>query len=129
MLPKQLMVRYLYFCWGINNVNTAVWIVQILLALAFLAAGVLKLTRPKEKLAERMGWVNDFSPSIVKAIGLVLPALTNILPILTPLAAGGLVLDMIGAAATHFRRKEYPMIVGNLVLLALAAFVVYGRLT
>src|ERR1041385_7614722 len=125
MLPKQLMVRYLYFCWGINNVNTAVWIVQILLALAFLAAGVLKLTRPKEKLAERMGWVNDFSPSIVKAIGLieilgavglVLPALTNILPILTPLAAGGLVLDMIGAAATHFRRKEYTMIVGNLVL-------------
>src|SRR5689334_18286866 len=116
--------------------NIAIWIVQILLALAFLAAGILKFIQPREKLAERMGWVNDFSPSIIKAIGiieilgavgLVLPALTHILPILTPLAAGGLVLDMLGAAATHLRRKEYPMIVGNFVLLALAAFVLYGR--
>jgi uncharacterized membrane protein YphA (DoxX/SURF4 family) len=116
--------------------NTATWIVQILLALAFLAAGVMKLTQPKEKLAERMGWVEDFSPAIVKviggveilgAIGLVLPALTNVLPILTPLAAAGLVLNMLGAAATHLHRHEYPMIVGNLVLLALAAFIVYGR--
>src|SRR5215813_9877823 len=98
--------------------NVAVWIVQVLLALAFLAAGLVKLTQPKEKLAAQMGWVNDFSPTIVKAIGLievlgavglVLPALTHILPILTPLAAGGLVLDMVGAAATHLRRKEYPM--------------------
>src|SRR5690242_13599760 len=116
--------------------NIATWIVQILLALAFFMAGLMKFTQPKEKLAERMGWVNDFSPSIVKAIGfieilgavgLVLPALTNILPILTPLAAAGLVLDMIGAVVTHLRRKEYPMIAANLVLLALAAFVVYGR--
>jgi hypothetical protein len=50
------------------------------------------------------------------------------LPWLTPLAAAGLVLNMIGAAVTHVRRHEYPMIVGNLFLLALAAFVVYGRL-
>jgi uncharacterized membrane protein YphA (DoxX/SURF4 family) len=116
--------------------NTAIWIVQILLALLFLMAGFMKLTQPREKLAERMGWVNDFSPSIIKviglveilgALGLVLPALTGILPWLTALAAVGLVLDMIGAAFTHLRRNEYPMIGGNVVLLLLATFIVYGR--
>ena len=67
------------------------------------------------------------SLELLAAIGLILPALTKILPILTPLAATGLVLTMIGASLTHFRRKEYPMIGVNLVLLALAAFVAYGR--
>jgi len=116
--------------------NIALWIVQAILALAFGMAGFMKLTQPKEKLAERMGWVNDFSSNTVRAIGLVevlgalgliLPALTGILPFLTPLAGAGLVLDMLGAAATHVRRKEYPFITANLVLLVLAAFVAYGR--
>jgi uncharacterized membrane protein YphA (DoxX/SURF4 family) len=116
--------------------NTALWIVQILLALAFGAAGFMKAAQPKEKLAANMKWVEDFSPNTIKGIGtlellavvgLILPALTGILPVLTPLAGIGLVLVMIGAMLTHFRRKEYPIIVENLVLLALAAFVVYGR--
>lgn len=116
--------------------NTALWIVQILLALAFGMAGIMKATQPKEKLAQQMKWVEDFAPNTVKgigtlellaAIGLVLPALTGILPILTPLAAVGLVLTMIGAALTHLRRKETPMIAINAVLLALAVFVAYGR--
>jgi uncharacterized membrane protein YphA (DoxX/SURF4 family) len=116
--------------------NTAIWIVQILLALAFAAAGGIKLTQPKEKLATRMKWVEDFPVSAVKtigtveilgAIGLILPALTGILPLLTPLAGIGLMLVMLGAAYTHIRRGEYPMIIGNLFLLVLAAFVAYGR--
>lgn len=117
--------------------NTAVWIVQILLALAFGMAGFMHLTRPYEKLAERMGYIKDFPPNIIKgigalevlaAIGLILPALTGILPWLTPLAGVGLVLTMIGAALTHVRRGgETRNIVVNLVLLALAAFVAYGR--
>jgi len=83
-----------------------------------------------------MGYVKDFSPNTIRAIGavevlgaigVVLPMLTGILPWLTPLAAAGLALTMVGAMATHFRRKEYPMILINLVLLALAAFVIYGR--
>ena len=65
---------------------------------------------------------------VLGALGVVLPALTGILPWLTPLAAAGLSVNMGGAMATHLRRKEYPMIVANLVLLALAAFVVYVRL-
>lgn len=116
--------------------DIALWIIQILLALAFGLAGFMKLTQPKEKLAARMGWVNDFSPTIVRliglvellgGIGLVVPMATGILPFLTPIAAIGFVLDMLGAIATHLRRREYPMIIGNLVLLALALFVAYGR--
>jgi uncharacterized membrane protein YphA (DoxX/SURF4 family) len=116
--------------------NIAIWIVQILLALAFGMSGFMKLTQPREKLAANMGWVNDFAPNIVKtigglellaAIGLILPALTGILPILTPVAALGLILTMIGAMLTHFRRGEMSVIAINLVLVLLAAFVVYGR--
>lgn len=118
--------------------NTALWIVQILLALAFGMAGFMKITQPKEKLAGQMKWVEDFAPNTVKgigtlealaAIGLILPMLTGILPILTPLAAVGLILTMVGAALTHLRRKETPMIAINAVLLVLAAFVAYGRFT
>ena len=116
--------------------NTVVWIVQILTALAFGMAGFMKITQPKEKLAANMKWVEDFSPNTIKgigtlellgAVGLILPALTGILPVLTPLAGIGLVLVMVGAAYTHLRRKENSAIIANLVLLALAAFVAYGR--
>jgi hypothetical protein len=117
--------------------NIAIWIAQILLTLAFAGSGISKLVQPYEKLAARMAYVNDFTPGVMRAIGalevlgaigVVLPAWTGILPWLTPLAAGGLAVNMGGAVSTHLRRKEYPMIVVNLVLLALAAFVMYGRL-
>lgn len=116
--------------------DTAAWIIQVLLALAFALTGYGKLTLPYEKLNQMMPYTQDFSPNIVKligglellaAIGLILPSLTKILPILTPLAAVGLVLTMIGAIITHVRRKEYPVIIANLVLLAFAAFVAYAR--
>jgi hypothetical protein len=64
---------------------------------------------------------------VLAAIGLMLPAVTGILTMLTPLATVGLVLTMIGAALTHLRRNENQMIIGNLILLMLAAFVAYGR--
>jgi uncharacterized membrane protein YphA (DoxX/SURF4 family) len=116
--------------------NTPIWIAQILLALAFGMAGIMKATQPKEKLAANMAWVNDFSQTQVRgigtleflgAVGLILPALTGILPVLTPIAAVGLILVMIGAIFTHIRRKEYGIIVVNAVLLAIAAFIAYGR--
>jgi uncharacterized membrane protein YphA (DoxX/SURF4 family) len=118
-------------------VNVVLWIIAGLLAAAFAAAGLMKLTQPKEKLAASgMGWTDQFSPGAVKAIGalevaaaigLILPAVLDIVPILVPLAALGLVLMMIGAAITHARRKETPMIGVNVVLLVLAAVVVWGR--
>lgn len=116
--------------------NIALWIVQVLLALMFLMTGISKVTQPYEKLAKQMGYVNDFSPNIIRgigtlealgAMGVVLPMLTGVLPWLTPIAALGLVLTMLGAMTTHLRRKEYQMLVVNPVLLSLAAFVAYGR--
>jgi hypothetical protein len=83
-----------------------------------------------------MAWVEDFSPGTVKligalevlaAIGLILPAALDVLPVLVPLAAIGLIALMLGAVITHARRKEASVIVVNLVLLALAAVVVWGR--
>ncbi|MEU6714513.1 DoxX family protein [Nonomuraea sp. NPDC046802] len=117
--------------------NIALWIVAALLALLFLGAGVMKVAQPKEKLAAAgMAWTEDFSSGVVKAIGalellaaigLILPAALGIVPVLTPLAATGLVVVMIGAAVTHARRKESQMIIVNAVLLILAAFVAWGR--
>ncbi len=116
--------------------GVALWVIQGLLAVAFLGAGAMKLSQPKKKLAENMSWVEDFSQPAVRligavevlgAIGVVLPALTGILSWLTPLAALGLALTMVGAALTHLRRKEYGNIAVNVVLLVLAAFVAYGR--
>ncbi len=116
--------------------NVVLWIIAAVLAIAFFAAGVAKLTQPKEKLRQQMAWVEDFSPGTVKmigaleilaAIGLIVPAALDIVPVLVPLAATGLVAIMVGAALTHARRKEYPMIAVNSVLLILAAIVAWGR--
>jgi len=118
--------------------NVVLWIVAGLLALAFLAAGLLKLLQPKEKLAKSgLAWTEDFSAGTVKligglevlgALGLVLPRLLNIAPVLVPLAALGIALIMVGAIVTHARRREVQPIVINVVLLALAVFVFFGRL-
>lgn len=117
-------------------VETIAWIIQIILALLFVMAGILKMTQPIEKLKQRMTYVESLSPASTRVIGalelagglgLILPMLTNILPWLTPLAALGLVLTMIGAALLHVVRKEYALIGLNVVLLGLAAFVLYAR--
>ncbi|MET0162683.1 MAG: DoxX family protein [Microbacteriaceae bacterium] len=107
----------------------AYWIVAGLLALAMLAAGAMKTVRPKPQLhAAGMAWVEDFSATQVKligiaevlgALGLVLPMLTGIAPILSPIAAAALLVIMIGAAVVHVRRAEPP--VPGMVLSALAA--------
>jgi uncharacterized membrane protein YphA (DoxX/SURF4 family) len=120
-------------------VNTALWIAQILLALAFGAAGFMKLTQPKSVAYERgLKWVEDFSQGqinliglaeVLGAIGLILPWALNVLPVLTPVAAVGLMIVMLGAAYTHLRRGETPMIAINAVLFALALFVAWGRFT
>jgi hypothetical protein len=97
----------------------------------------MKVSRSKEQLAgSGMGWVEDFSPGMVKfiglveilgAIGLILPAALDIVPVLVPLAALGLVLTMIGAAVVHVRRNEVKTIAPSVVLLVLAAVVAWGR--
>ena len=108
------------------------------MATVFLAAGASKLLIPQEKLAKAPGggWVLDFSAGFVKAlgaveilgaVGLILPALLDIAPVLVPLAALGLGLIMIGAAIVEFRRREFKHVLGNLTYLVLLAFVAWGR--
>jgi uncharacterized membrane protein YphA (DoxX/SURF4 family) len=116
--------------------NIVLWVLAGVLAAAFLVAGLTKLSQPKEKLASSMAWVEDFSPGTVKAIGglevlaaigLVVPAALDVAPVLVPLAAIGLVVLMAGAAVTHGRRREPPLIAVNLVLLGVAVVVAWGR--
>ena len=118
--------------------NLTLWIIAGLLAAAFLLAGASKLFIPQEKLAKAPGggWVLEFSAGFVKAlgaveilgaVGLILPALLDIVPILVPLAAVGLALIMVGAAIVSFRRQEFKHVLLNLTYLALAAFVAWDR--
>jgi uncharacterized membrane protein YphA (DoxX/SURF4 family) len=116
--------------------NTVLWVLQIVLALTFALAGFGKLSQPKEKLQERMGWVEDFPPRTIKligtmellaAVGLIVPAATGILPWLTPLAALGLVVIMVLAVPVHLRRHETPLAGVNVVLALIAAFVAWQR--
>lgn len=116
--------------------NIALWIVQAVLALAFGLAGVMKTTQPREKLEKSLPWVQDVSDRILRligvaelagALGLILPAATGIAVWLTPLAACGLALIMVLAAVFHARRKEPRAIGSNVLLLALAVLVAWGR--
>jgi uncharacterized membrane protein YphA (DoxX/SURF4 family) len=117
--------------------NLALWIIAIVLAVAFAASGLMKQFVPKDKLVTSgQGWAQDFSATSIRligvaeilgAIGLVLPAAVHIAPILVPLAAVGLVLVMVGAVVVHARRNEPMNIAVNVVLIALAAFVAWGR--
>lgn len=118
--------------------NAVSWILDAVLALAFLAAGGLKLAQPRSALTERgMGWAADFSDGAVKgigalevvgAVGLVLPKLLGIAPVLSPLAALGLAAVMVGAVVVHVRRRESPAAPAVLGVLSIVAAVIgFGR--
>jgi DoxX-like family len=116
--------------------NIALWIVQAVLAMAFGLAGVVKTTQPREKLAKSLPWVQDVSGGTLRligvtestaALGLILPAATGIAVPLTPLAACGIALIMVLAARLHARRNEPSAIATNVLLLALAVLVAWGR--
>lgn len=119
-----------------KGLNIGLWVAQALLALAFLGAGLTKLGTPIEELQAQMPWVAGAMGSAVRfigivevlgALGLILPAATRIMPKLTPLAASGLVVVMVLGAVTHISRGEYSMIVANLMLGGMAAFIAWGR--
>jgi hypothetical protein len=116
--------------------HVSLWVVQLLLAAAFGMAGVMKTTVPIAELARKMVWPGVVPAALVRfigvselaaALGLVLPAATRVRPILTPVAAGGLVLVMALAGAFHLSRGEAQMLPINLILGGLAAFVAWGR--
>lgn len=116
--------------------NIVLWVLQVLMAVAFLMHGV-RLIWQREQAKTYEKWVGDVPESlaifigimeILGAVGLILPALTGVLPWLTLWAAVGLVLIMLLAIGFHLTRREYRNLVFNLVLLILVAVIAYGRL-
>ena len=112
----------------------ALWIASGLLAFAMVAAGGMKLATPRAQLAQKMRWAATWSDRNVKllglaevlgGIGLIVPHATGILPILTPLAAVGLVVLMLGAVKIHLDLKE--PVVAPAILALLGAFIAIGR--
>ncbi len=117
--------------------NIVLWIIQGLVALAFLLAGFIKAFMPLEMVKKNMPFARVVAAPFVRfigvaeilgAIGIILPAVTGILPWLTLAAAVGLVVVMVGAAVFHASRREYSSIGVNVMLLLLAAFILIGRL-
>ena len=123
------MLRY-----GRANMNIALWIIQVLLAALFVFAGATKLIMSIEEMTQQMpialpGWFLRFIgvAELLGGLGLVFPWLTRIQPKLTPLAAAGLVIIMIGATVLTLMTGEIAMALFPLVVGILCAFVAYGR--
>lgn len=120
-----------------RGLHIGLWVAQGLLALGFGMAGSMKLLTPIADLAEKMSWVKDSSPALVRfigaselagALGLILPSLTRILPKLTVLAALGLLVVMILGGAVHVMHGEANRLPVNFLLGGLAGFIAWGRL-
>ncbi|HEY2990265.1 MAG TPA: DoxX family protein [Candidatus Binatia bacterium] len=112
--------------------NVALWIVQVLLALVFLFTGAMKFVMSVEEMTKQIsmpGWFLHFIGvcEVLGALGLILPGLLHIKPWLTPLAAAGLVIIMIGATIVTLMTMGVATALMPLVVGILAAFVAYGR--
>ncbi|MBG6094975.1 DoxX family protein [Nocardioides sp. WG-D5] len=118
--------------------NVVLWTAAGLLALVALAGGLTKTFVPLDKLAEHDGaaWTRGASPTFVRtlgileilaAIGLILPAVLDIAPVMVPVTAACWIALMIGAMITHGRLGQAKLVLVNVVYLAIAAFIVVGR--
>lgn len=116
--------------------NAVLWIIQGILAIIFAMAGFMKSTQSKDKLIKGLPWVTDFPLQTVRfigisellgAIGLIVPMVTGILPILSPIAAIGLAAIMIMAAFHHIRKSEYREVLFNVILFIPLAIVAFYR--
>lgn len=112
----------------------ALWIASGFLAFAMVGAGGVKLVTPRTRLNERMRWARTWSDGSVKllgfaevlgGIGVVVPHLTGIAPVLTPIAAVCLVKLMLGAVKTHVDLRE--SVAAPAFLAVLGVFVAVGR--
>ena len=116
--------------------SIGLWVAQVVLAIMFGMAGVVKLMTPMDALGAQMAWVGDSSELLVRfiavaeiagALGMILPPVTRIVPVFTPLAGVGLAVIQVLAMGVHLMRGEFGVLPVNLVLLALALFVAWGR--
>jgi hypothetical protein len=118
--------------------NITLWIAQLLVALLLLWAGYVKLVKPIAELAAMWPWAGEVSAVFVRftgvidllgAAGLVLPAALRIQPKLTPIAAIGIIILMVCASVFHVLRGEGASIGFNIGVIAIAAFIAWGRFT
>ena len=118
--------------------NTALWVAQALLAVVFAYSGALKVSQPREKLVA-MGQTGvavypmplvRFAASceLLGAVGIIVPWLTDTAPVLTPLAAAGFAVIMVGAVAAHARLHEPRNVAATSFILIIAAVVAVGRI-
>jgi len=113
--------------------NILLWVLQALLAAAFLAHGLLLLMPPADIAAQmtaelpRSFWVFLGVAEVAAAIGITLPGAARILPWLVPSAAAGIMFVMVSATIWHVMRGEISSAVVTLVLLVMATFVAYMR--
>jgi uncharacterized membrane protein YphA (DoxX/SURF4 family) len=116
-------------------VNTTIWITQSLMAVLFVVHGIAMFNPPaavQESVVQKMGYGLPFlkiigTLEVLGGLGLILPSWTRIMPILSPLAALGLVIIMIGAAVSHARHGEDKQTVATSVVTVLVAFIAIGR--
>jgi uncharacterized membrane protein YphA (DoxX/SURF4 family) len=113
--------------------NITLWVLQILLAVAFFAHGWMLLF-PPANLIEQMNAVMSTAfriflgiAEVLAAVGLTLPGITRILPWLVSAAAVGLMIVMVSATVLHVRRGEVSAAVTTIFLLAMSTFVAYMR--
>jgi uncharacterized membrane protein len=116
--------------------SAVLWVLQIVLALVFLALGLLMVTRSREQLLRVLPWVEDFPAPVVRivgvlellgAAGLVWPALSSMWPVLVPVAATGLGILLIAVIVEHLTRREADQLPAPVALLVAAAAVAVGR--
>ncbi|HWG97801.1 MAG TPA: DoxX family protein [Pilimelia sp.] len=116
--------------------DPALWLIQGLLAIVFVAAGVAKLLLPKERLHARMTWTRHCGQravwtigalDVLGGVGVLAPGLTGVAPTLAVAAAAGLALIMVGAFVIHLRHAEYARAALTVLLFLCAVAVVVGR--
>ena len=113
--------------------NIVLWVLQVLLAVAFFAHGVMMIVPPAEVAAQMNAtlprWFQLFIgvAEVFAAVGLVLPGLTRIMPWLTSWAAVGIIVVMVSATVFHLARGEVTSAATTLILLVMAAVVAYMR--
>tara|TARA_R110002050_G_scaffold189042_1_gene323668 strand:+ start:306 stop:710 length:405 start_codon:yes stop_codon:yes gene_type:complete len=119
-----------------KGINIGLWVVQALLAVMFIMAGVMKASQPIEILAESLPWVTSTSTVLVRFIGisellgglgLLIPSIFRFKPFLTVWAAVGLAVIMVFAAIFHATRSEFSGIFTNLIIMTFALFIAWGR--
>ena len=119
-----------------SKLSIALWVVQFVLAAVFAMAGLPKVSASMAEVAQKFPPMAQFPEPLIRfigiselagALGLVLPAITRVMPNLVPLAGIGLALVMLLALGFHASRSEFQALPTNIILGGLALFVSWGR--